>query len=106
MKVAADSLDFEDITISPDEVGFIKGDVSFENMISPYVGIGFGRAVPQRRVGISLDIGAYYKGSPDVMLEATNLLRNNVNNEQTIEDAISFIQWWPVVSLRLAVKLF
>ena len=104
--ILADSLAYEDIIITPDEVGFVKGTVSFANMISPYIGIGFGKAIPSKRVGVSLDVGTYYKGSPDVMLEASNLLRNNVNNEQTIEDAMSFIKWWPVVSLRVAVKLY
>ena len=95
----------EDIEVSPEEVGFIKGTIQMGSKLSPYFGLGFGRAVPRKRVGIGLDLGTYYKGRPRVDLEATSLLRNNVNNEQVLEDALSFVRWWPVVSFRLAVKV-
>ncbi|MEO0340863.1 MAG: hypothetical protein AAF242_16840 [Bacteroidota bacterium] len=103
--ILADSIMIEDIEVSPEEVGFIRGNIQFGSKLSPYFGLGFGRAVPQKRVGIGLDLGTYYKGRPKVDLEATSLLRNNVNNEQVLEDAISFVRWWPVISFRLAVKI-
>lgn len=101
----ADSIQVFDFTASPEEIGFIGGTIQLGNKVAPYFGLAFGSAVPQKRVGLSADLGAYYKGSPMVDLVATNVLRNNVNNEQIIEDAIGFARWWPVFSLRLAVRI-
>lgn len=103
--ILADSLQFQDVLASPEEIGLISGTVQMGNKVAPYLGIGLGRAIPLKRVGISADIGTYYKGSPKVDLVATNLLRNNVNNEEVIEDALGFVKWWPVLSLRLAVRI-
>lgn len=103
--ILGDSIQIEDVMASPDEVGFIKGTIQMGNKIAPYFGLAFGKAVPLKRIGIGLDLGTYYKGSPKVDLEATSILRNNVNNEQTLEDALAFAKWWPVFSLRLAVKI-
>jgi hypothetical protein len=103
--ILGDSVLVEDVMASPDEVGFIKGTIQMGNKVAPYMGIAFGRAVPLNRIGLSFDLGTYYKGSPKVDIEATSILRNNVNNEQALEDALSFVKWWPVFSLRLAVKI-
>ncbi|MEM6379565.1 MAG: hypothetical protein AAF705_15270 [Bacteroidota bacterium] len=103
--ILADSIQFQDVLASPEEIGLLGGTIQMGNKIAPYFGIGVGRAIPLKRVGLSADFGTYYKGSPQVELMATNLLRNNVNNEQIIEDAIDFIQWWPVLSVRLAVRI-
>lgn len=103
--ILADSIQFQDVLASPEEIGLINGTIQMGNKVAPYFGLGLGRAIPQRRIGFSVDIGTYYKGSPKVDLVATNLLRNNVNNEKAIEDAIGFAQWWPVFSLRLAVRI-
>lgn len=103
--ILADSIQFQDVMASPEEIGLINGTIQMGNKVAPYFGLGLGRAIPQKRVGISVDIGTYYKGAPKVDLVATNLLRNNVNNEQAIEEAIGFAKWWPVFSIRLAVRI-
>ena len=59
-----------DFILYPEDLGFV--DIQFLwNQWTPYVGFGFGRAVPNKRIGLSVDLGAYYLGS--IRVEAEGL---------------------------------
>jgi len=104
-----EDVQINDITIPAEEVG--AGSVMVDHSLSvfPYVGIGIGRSLPWRRVGVSLDIGTYYKGITRVNLAANGLIQANADNETIInrnlreEIALSL---WPVVSFRVAYRIF
>ena len=104
-----EDIQINDITIPAEEVG--SGDVSVTHSFTvfPYVGIGFGRSLPWRRFGVNLDVGTYYKGTTQVQLGATGLIRANEDNEDIINrnlrnEPVSSL--WPVVSLRLAYRIY
>jgi len=104
-----EDIQINDITIPAEEVG--SGDVSVTHSFTvfPYVGIGFGRSLPWRRFGVNLDVGTYYKGTTQVRLGATGLIRANEDNEDIInrnlrDEPVSSL--WPVVSLRLAYRIY
>jgi|GEM_PF-2204508 len=101
-----DNVPFNEIELTPEEVGFAKGSISFKSPFSPFLGIGIGNAIPKKRVGFSVNIGTFYKGKPQLNVEATNLVRNNGENEKIIEDGLSSYRWWPVLSFRVAYNLF
>ena len=50
-----------------DDEGHIKGRVRV-NSFKPYVGIGFGRAIPKSLVNVSFDLGVQFWGTPKVEL--------------------------------------
>ncbi|WP_109623135.1 hypothetical protein [Sediminitomix flava] len=72
---------------------------------APYMGIGFGRPVPKRRIGFGLDMGAYYVGSPDARLTGTNLVEAMNSQEEQLRENLSGYEWFPVIKFRLAVRL-
>lgn len=88
----------------------VTGDVEF-NPVAPYVGLGWRSNSNEPGWGIGLELGVLYQGAPDV----TNLRINapvDVNDvdevqqflaeqEQEIEDELSWFQWYPVASLLL-----
>ena len=88
----------------------VTGDVEF-NPVAPYVGLGWRSNSNDTGWGIGLELGVLYQGAPDV----TNLRVNapvDVNDieevqrflaeqEQEIEDELSWFQWYPVASLLL-----
>lgn len=92
------------------DVVSITGDVEF-NPVAPYVGLGWRSNSNETGWGIGLDLGVLYQGAPNV----TNLRINapvDVNDvaevqqflreqEQEIEDELSWFQWYPVASLLL-----
>lgn len=100
----ADSYEFNDIEFTPDEIGFVKGKVSFKSPVSPYIGIAFGGAVPKSKIGFSVHLGTYYKGRPDIDIKGTNLVRHNDENEPVLEDLLSEYRWWPVLAMRFSFK--
>lgn len=90
---------------TPAEVGDVAMAVTFDRSVAPYVGVGLGRAVP-RRVSFLFDLGAIYQGSPSVDLTASGMLAPTEGEAAQIEENLSWVEWYPVLSLGLAVRLF
>lgn len=111
-------------TISPDrfstrfqsfsflaDVVSVTGDVEF-NPVAPYLGLGWRSNSNEPGWGLGLELGVLFQGAPDV----TNLRVNapiDVNDidevqqflaqqEQEIEDELSWFQWYPVAALMLS----
>lgn len=66
-------LDISGTFISGEDFGNINFEIKW-NKIVPFVGIGIGRAVPKKRVGVSAELGSYYIGSPKLQMEYTGIL--------------------------------
>lgn len=71
----SEDIGFGDLIIDNEEIGEIGVDVSWTGL-APYIGFGFGRAIPKKRVGFGLEFGSYYAGGPDVAINATGMLAN------------------------------
>ncbi|MGB0176430.1 MAG: hypothetical protein ACPF9D_04635 [Owenweeksia sp.] len=98
-------LEYGDITLSEEEIGDITVGMDYSGF-APYMGLGFGRAVPKKRVGFGIEIGTYYAGSPEVSLEATKMFEPTATEEkEQLEENLSGYQWLPYLNLRLAIKL-
>ena len=66
-------LDISGTFISAEDFGKINFEIKW-NKITPFIGIGIGRAVPKRRFGVSAELGSYYIGSPKLQMEYTGIL--------------------------------
>jgi hypothetical protein len=87
------------------EMGYMKGTYTTSSSIAPYIGLGLGRTVPKKRIGLSVEVGGIYKGEPQIKIEATGLLKGNVENEAILNRNFKPLQWHPVANVRLAIKL-
>lgn len=88
----------------------LSGDVEFQP-VAPYAGLGWRSNNAETGWGIALDMGVLFQGAPDV----TNLRLNApidvsgiadlqsflAEQEEEIEDELSWFQYYPVVSLML-----
>jgi hypothetical protein len=101
-----DSLAVNDVVLSPDELGYVQGYISWKRKVSPYVGVSVGKSIPRKRWNANFDAGIYLKGKPTFRMNATNLLRSNERNEELIEDKLSFVTWYPVLNFRLGYRIF
>lgn len=99
-----DDIGFGDLLIDNEEIGDIDLTVSW-TALAPYVGFGFGRAVPKKRVGFGLEFGTYYAGGPDVAITATGMLTNTSEEAAELEENLSSYAWVPRIMARLAIKL-
>lgn len=105
----AENLELNDVSLSPEEVGDIGGRIFYTSRWSSYLGIGFGRSIPKKRVSLNLDLGLYVRGIPQIDIVATGIFKSNEENEDILNAALrsdSFYRIWPVGQLRIAVTLF
>ncbi|PIV96689.1 MAG: hypothetical protein COW43_06740 [Flavobacteriaceae bacterium CG17_big_fil_post_rev_8_21_14_2_50_31_13] len=92
-----------DVIITKNDVGEIVADVTWSG-IAPYVGIGFGRAIPKSRFGFGFELGTYYTSSPDVKLTASELLAPTASQEENLQESLSTFKFIPRLQIRLAYK--
>ena len=91
------------------------------NSVKPYLGIGFGRAVPKKHVNVAFDLGVQFHGTPQVQgyakanteyqwmdLEANNFDFGD-SFKKDVEDALDIVhkvKVWPVLNIRLTGRFF
>lgn len=75
-----------DYDIPFDENGDIKGGVKVKK-VRPYLGLGFGRLIPKKRIGFRFEMGAQFQGKPKVYAgDIDNVLENKTINDALDED--------------------
>ncbi len=98
-----DSTKQGDIMIPPDEVGKITTGITFNP--SPYVGIGFGHAVPRGRVGFNFEFGAYYVGQPKLDFKVSGMLEPTSSQESVLQNNLKGLSWLPVLNMGFNFRL-
>jgi len=97
--------DEKDYELTGNDIRNMQG-VLRVNSVKPYLGIGFGRAVPKSRVGMSFEIGAFYQGTPEFVGNSSNV-QKLIDAELTgVTDVIKKIPVYPVISLKLNLRIF
>ena len=76
--------------------------------MKPYVGVGFGRAVPKRRLGLNLDFGFMFHGTPEIGSSNPEFAKavNDMLAEEELTEAFNQFDIYPVLSIRLIGRLF
>lgn len=91
---------------SPEELGSLSAKVDF-NSVSPYIGLGIGNPVSgDSGLKFTFDLGTIYQGAPTVDLTGSGLIEPSAapDQEQQLEENISWFKWYPVVSFGLMYK--
>ena len=65
------NLDLEDFDLPVNQNGDVDGYAKV-NGFRPYVGLGFGRLVPKKRVGVRVEWGAQFHGTPKLYYKEEN----------------------------------
>ncbi len=75
------------------------------NGVRPYVGLGWGRAIPKRRLGFRFEAGALLLGKPEIVSE--NLVNTSASQDMTnINKLLSKAAVLPQVTFSLTYRLF
>jgi hypothetical protein len=93
-------------TYTPEELGVLSASIDF-NRIAPYIGLGLGNPMKGRRhLQFTFDAGTMYQGGARVDLSATGLLGPSAahDQEQQLEDNLSWFKWYPVMSFGIVYK--
>lgn len=99
------SYTFGTTVFTPEEVGNISLAVDYGKSAAPFVGIGFGRTVPKGRVGIGFEMGMYYTKPPVISLTGKERLSSMTEQQAQVQENMKDWRYWPVINLRLAIRL-
>ena len=91
--------------LEPDEDGNVNASVAVKKF-KPYVGIGFGKAVPNRRIGFKCDLGCVFWGSPSLTCNGVDLTKEDFSGGGSAIKAITKIRVYPVLNFRLCGRIF
>jgi hypothetical protein len=102
------------ITPNPADKGNVEANIKV-NKFRPYVGLGFGRAVPKKRIGCQFDLGVQFWGKPEILAPTydNGTYKNEKIEEGGVEGSggdaiktISKISVYPVLNFRLVGRIF
>lgn len=99
------SADF-DRTFSVERVGTLRAEITYEQPIAPYLGIGVGD-LTAGPFGVTLEAGAAYVGPPSIEMTGSGLIGGTADpaNVAVLEDGFDSFRLHPVVSLGLKTSL-
>lgn len=100
------SIEVGDYNIPVDKDGNVRGGLKVKGF-RPYLGIGWGRAIPKRLLNFNVELGAQFQGKPQVYSESGDLeeLANNAE-ENDFHDVIKYLKVYPTLTFRLTGKIF
>lgn len=98
------------IIIGDQEIPVDKnGDVSGGFRVSgfrPYIGVGFGRAVPKKRIGVQFELGVQFHGSPKLYSSAGDLSGALADSDDDFTKVMDKLTVYPVMKVRFCGRLF
>lgn len=103
---ASDKLNLGGLELTPEDVGRVDLAVRWHPVVG-YVGWGFGRTIPRRRINVGMELGVFYLGRPTVQLAYEGFLETTNLSEQVpvVERNLSNYRYLPSLSLTLAYAL-
>ena len=104
------------VTPNPAENGDVKAYAKVKGF-RPYVGLGFGRAVPKKRIGCQFDLGVQFWGKPEIYVPtydkaAKTYQCEKIDGDKAGDDAgkvlktVSKVSVYPVLNFRLVGRIF
>ena len=96
-----------DYVLPVDKNGNVSGGLKVK-AVRPYVGIGFGRIVPKKRLGFSGELGVQVHGTPEVYTNYGNLddLISELDADDDFTKIIDKLTVYPVLKFRLTGRIF
>ena len=93
--------------------GVFDGTLRIGNRIKPYLGIGFGRTIPENRLGFRFDIGVIHQGDLRFIsdqagiddLEGATTSIEIPDDWGFVSDFSTLARFWPVVNFSLTFRL-
>ncbi|PWG04327.1 hypothetical protein [Polaribacter aquimarinus] len=96
-----DNIKIGDVEFNSADSGSLLIDMNW-GKTSPYIGLGFGRSVPRKRLGFAIDIGTYMSSSPEITLDATGIIEDTKNQEGLLNETFESFKFIPYAAFRLS----
>jgi hypothetical protein len=99
-------LDLDGIELTPEDVGTVNLGLRWHSVVG-YAGLGFGRTIPRRRVGVGVELGVFYLGRPRVSLDYSGFLETTTIDEQIprVEQNLAGYRYLPSLNVTVTYRL-
>lgn len=94
-----------DYSVPTDGKGNIRGGLKVKGF-RPYVGIGWGNALPGRRVNFAIDLGVQFQNEPDIYTKYGTVTSSISEDDNTFNKFRKYLKVYPVLAFRLNFKAF
>jgi hypothetical protein len=103
---AENTLNFDGLELTPQDVGTVNLGFRWHPVVG-YLGWGFGRSFPNKRLGAGVEMGVFYLGKPRVSLDYEGFLETTTIDEQVavVEQNLSGYRYLPTINLTLSYKI-
>lgn len=95
----------DETAIGLNEEGNVDASLSY-NAVKPYIGIGFGRAIPKKRVGFQFEIGTWYNGTPKITTKTPCEDTGKFEKISGVTDYLGYLKFIPTITFRLTGRIF
>ncbi|MTG96743.1 MULTISPECIES: hypothetical protein [Myroides] len=88
--------------------GRLDAEMRLGNVVKPYLGIGVGRSVSMRRIGIKLEVGMLYQGDYTLKQNGQKVTTGK-EADARVEDTQKYnewLRWWPKAELKINYRIF
>lgn len=83
--------------------GYVRGGVGVKGF-RPYVGIGYGRAIPKSRVNFSFDLGIQFHGKPSIYTNTGKVDISEFTDDDIFQTIIDYAKFYPTLTFRLGFR--
>lgn len=91
--------------ISIDKNGDVKGELRV-NSFRPYLGLGFGRAIPKHRVGVRFELGCQFMGKLKVYQNGSELNIDDLSKDtKEVSNIVDKLKFYPVLKLGVTTRI-
>ena len=94
-----------DFKLPADENGRISGGFKI-NGFRPYLGIGFGRSVPNKLLSFNTELGVQFEGKPELYTDYGEIDDATVKDDNTFNKVRDVLRVYPVLTFRLNFRAF
>ena len=103
---AENKLNLDGLELTPEDVGTVNLGFRWHPVVG-YLGWGFGRSIPNKRLGVGFEMGVFYIGKPSVQLDYEGFLETTTIDQQvpTVERNLSNYRYLPSINVTLSYKL-
>ena len=94
------------VEITSEDFGQVDLEVKWSRLM-PYVGMGFGKPIPKKKLDLTFNIGCFYLGSPKINAQFEGFLESTTLDTQVavIERNVRNYSYFPLLSVSLRYRI-
>ena len=94
-----------DYTIPVDSHGNVDGGLRVKSF-RPYVGLGWGKAIPGKLLNFSMDLGVQIHGTPELYSKYGTINTADIDDDNTFNKIRDKLKVYPTLTFRLGFRAF